>query len=89
MEEKDRKYLRMLGLLSLVGLTPVFTTVVGFFIGYELDKWLGTSPWLTGIFLLLGIITGFRDVYRYIKKSQEMSEEDAGEKHENKKHEHD
>lgn len=86
MEEKDRKYLRMLGLLSLVGLTPVLTTVIGFFIGLELDKWLGTSPWLTGIFLLLGIFTGFRDVYRYIKKSQEMSEEDSGKEPKNKKH---
>lgn len=81
MEHTDHKHLRMLGLLSLVGLTPVFATVIGFFIGLKLDQWLGTAPWLTGIFLLLGIITGFRDVYRYIKRSQEVSDEDDAKKH--------
>ena len=47
MEEKDRKLIRMLGVLSTVGLTMVFATVIGLFIGLKLDPRLGTSPWLT------------------------------------------
>ncbi len=71
MEEKDRKLIRMLGVLSTVGLTMVFATVIGLFIGLKLDAWLGTSPWFTAIFLLIGIIAGFRNLFVYAKRSQE------------------
>ncbi len=71
MEEKDRKLIRMIGVLSTVGLTIVFATVIGLFIGLKLDAWLGTSPWLTGLFLLLGIFAGFRNLFVYARRSQE------------------
>ncbi len=71
MEEKDRKLIRMLGVLSTVGLTMVLATVIGLFIGLKLDAWLGTSPWLTAVFLLIGIIAGFRNLFVYAKRSQE------------------
>jgi len=60
----------MIGVLSTVGLTMVFATVIGLFIGLKLDGWLGTSPWLTGLFLLLGIFAGFRNLFMHVKKSQ-------------------
>lgn len=37
----------------LVG--PIFG---GLFLGYLLDRWLGTRPWLTVIMLFLGIAVG-------------------------------
>jgi F0F1-type ATP synthase assembly protein I len=70
MKEEDRKLVRMLGVLSTVGLTLVFATVIGLFIGLKLDQWLGTSPWFSGLFLLLGIFAGFRNLFVYVKKSQ-------------------
>jgi ATP synthase protein I len=70
MEEKDRKLIRMLGVLSTVGLTMVFATVIGLYVGLKLDEWLGTSPWLTALFLLLGIAAGFRNLFVYAKRSQ-------------------
>ena len=48
----------------MVGVNLVVATFVGLAIGYYLDKWLGTKPWLMFIFLILGIITGFRDLFR-------------------------
>ena len=60
----------MIGVLSTVGLTMVFATVIGLFIGLKLDGWLGTSPWLAGLFLLLGIFAGFRNLFMHVKKSQ-------------------
>lgn len=36
----------------------------GAFIGWLLDRWLDTQPLLLIIFLLLGIATGFMNVYR-------------------------
>lgn len=45
--------------------------VIGLAVGYWLDKLFGTSPWLTLIFLVLGIVAGFRNLYVIGKKSQE------------------
>lgn len=70
MKEEDRKLVRMLGVLSTVGMTLVFATIIGLFIGLKLDQWLGTSPWLAGLFLLLGIFAGFRNLFVYVRKSQ-------------------
>ena len=42
-------------MLSTLGLTLVFATMIGLAIGIYLDKKFNTSPWLTIIFLLIGI----------------------------------
>ncbi len=39
----------------------------GFAIGYLLDSWLGTSPWLLLIFTPLGIVAGILNVIRAAK----------------------
>jgi ATP synthase protein I len=70
MNDKDRKLIRMIGVLSTVGLTLVFATVIGLFVGLKLDAWLGTSPWLTALFLFIGIAAGFRNLFVYAKRSQ-------------------
>ncbi len=36
----------------------------GFIIGFVLDKWLGTQPWLLLIMLFLGFAGGFMNVMR-------------------------
>jgi len=41
----------------------VAATFIGLAMGYYLDKWLGTAPWLTLIFLLIGIVSGFRNIF--------------------------
>ncbi len=38
--------------------------LVGAFIGWALDKWLGTSPWGMIVFLLLGFAAGVLNVMR-------------------------
>ncbi len=50
--------------LSMVGVTLVASTAIGLVIGYWLDRWLGTSPWLTMVFLLFGIVAGFLNLFR-------------------------
>lgn len=75
MDEKDRKLLRVVGFLSTVGISMVAATVIGWYIGMKLDEWLGTSPWLTMIFLFIGIIAGFRNLFYYAKKGQQALDE--------------
>ena len=68
MKEDTRKALRMVGLASTLGLTIVIATFIGLALGLWLDRVFNTSPWLTVIFLLLGIIAGFRNFYRFMSK---------------------
>lgn len=43
--------------------------LVGAFLGYYADKWLGTKPWLFIVFFLLGACAGVLNVYRFISKN--------------------
>jgi ATP synthase protein I len=45
------------------GLMFPSSIVVGFFIGYFLDKWLKTGPYLTVIFIIYGILAGFVNLF--------------------------
>jgi len=62
--QTDRRGIRQLGVLSGVGLTLVISTVLGFWGGRVLDRWLGTAPWLMLVGLLLGIASGFVNLFR-------------------------
>jgi ATP synthase protein I len=62
--ESERRSVRQAGNLAQVGLTLVIATVLGLWGGYALDGWLGTSPWLTVVGLLLGIVSGFVNLFR-------------------------
>ena len=65
---RDRKSfadnMRALGALSTVGFSFVLAIVFGAAIGYFLDKWLGTSPWLFFLFFVMGLAAGILNVYR-------------------------
>ncbi len=54
---------RGLALVASLGVNLVATTFAGLAIGYYLDEYLSTGPWLTVIFLVLGIVSGFRQMY--------------------------
>jgi ATP synthase protein I len=69
MKEDTRKLLRLVGLASTVGLTLVLSTVIGLAIGIWLDRVFNTGPWLTLVFLVVGIVAGFRNFYRFMTKS--------------------
>lgn len=60
---------------STVGISLVISTFIGLAIGYFLDKFFGTSPWLLIIFLMLGIVSGFRDLIRIARKGDKKNNE--------------
>lgn len=72
MEEKDRRFIRLLGVLSTVGITLVAATVIGYFLGALLDRTFGTSPWLTILFLVFGIAAGFKNLFDQARKVQDL-----------------
>ena len=65
-DKTDRQWVRQIGVYSGVGLTLVVSTVLGLWGGHALDGWLGSSPWLTLIGLLLGIASGFVNLFRAV-----------------------
>jgi len=71
----DSEYVNSLLKASVVGLHLVTATFVGLIIGYFLDKWLGTKPIFTIIFLLFGIAAGYKNMYLEIKGIHEAKPE--------------
>ncbi|PIW26987.1 MAG: phosphoribosylaminoimidazolecarboxamide formyltransferase [Rhodospirillales bacterium CG15_BIG_FIL_POST_REV_8_21_14_020_66_15] len=53
-----------LGLAFRVGIELVSAVAVGLGIGWLLDKWLDTKPWLMLVFIILGGCAGILNVYR-------------------------
>ncbi len=70
MEEETKKMFRSLGYLSTVGLAMAFSIGIGAGIGYYLDKKFGTDPWLLLVFLGLGVVAAFRNLYLMYKRGQ-------------------
>ena len=59
-EDENRKT----GFAYAAGLT-LFAAVASFCaLGWMLDKWLGTSPWMFFLFFVLGLAAGVLNVYR-------------------------
>ena len=56
-----------LGMAWRVGLELVSALVVGVAIGYLLDRWLGTKPWLLILFFVLGSAAGMLNVFRLMR----------------------
>ena len=63
MADEKKELFKSLGLLSTLGISMVASTLIGLAMGYYLDQWLETSPWLTLLFLLFGIVAGFRNIF--------------------------
>jgi len=64
MPDDEPSMLRQLARLSTIGISLVAATAIGLLIGYGLDRLLGTKPWLTMLFTLLGIAAGFLNLFR-------------------------
>jgi len=53
---------------SAIGLEIGFSVAIGVAIGYYLDRYFKTGPWLTLIFLILGVVAGLRSLFSLIKE---------------------
>ena len=70
MKEDTKKTLRLAGLASTLGFSVVFAILIGLAIGYWLDSKFGTSPWLTLVFLVMGVIAAYSNYHRFMKKQE-------------------
>ena len=59
-----------LGIAFKMSTEMVAAVVVGTIIGFILDNWFGTKPWLILIFFFVGVIAGILNVFRTAKSMQ-------------------
>jgi len=71
MKKNDKKTLMQALMASTIGYQVAFSPFIGIAIGVYLDSQFGTLPYLTLIFLVLGIVAGARSYYRFAKQQQE------------------
>jgi len=77
MKKEDKKTLMQAVMASTIGYQVAFAPFIGIAIGVFLDFKLGTGPYLTIVFLIVGIAAGGLNYYRFAKQQQE---EDKGRK---------
>jgi ATP synthase protein I len=56
--------IKKFGVAASLGTVFVSYVAAGSLIGYFLDKWLGTSPWLFLLFFAIGIGGGIYNVFK-------------------------
>ena len=59
-----------LGIAFKMSTELVAAVVVGTIIGFILDNWFGTKPWLILIFFFAGVVAGILNVFRSAKSIQ-------------------
>ena len=68
MKRENRRTIKELAYYSSIGLQVAFSIFIGLAIGVYLDKRFDLAPWLTLIFLGIGIAAGFRNIGHAIRK---------------------
>lgn len=69
MDKETKKTAVRMAYASSIGISMVIAIFGCLFLGIWLDRKLGTDPYLTLLFLLMGIVAGFRNMYVLIRRS--------------------
>ncbi len=72
MKRETRRYIKELAYFSTIGLSVALAIFIGLAIGVYLDRRWGTTPWMTLLFMVLGIAAGFKNIGLAIKKSRDL-----------------
>lgn len=68
MNRETRRWIKELAYFSSLGLSMALSVFIGLAIGIYLDRVFDVTPWLTLVFLVMGIIAGYRNIALAIKK---------------------
>jgi len=67
-KEEMRAIFRAMSLITTMGVSIASCVGMGVFVGWLLDRWLGTSPWLILVFSLLGVVAAFKTIFELFKR---------------------
>lgn len=68
---KGKKSLRFIALASSLTFVMAGSVAAGYIIGQFLENRMGGNGLLTALFIFLGILAGFYNIYREVKKARE------------------
>ena len=74
MSEDKREVIKSLLSYSSLGLEMGLCVAIGIGIGYFLDRYFHTAPYLTIIFMIFGIIAAMKTIYKLMKKLEKENE---------------
>lgn len=77
--KKKYGFLANFALVSQIGITMVIPIVLGVWLGGKLDSKLGTKGLFLIVFILLGVASGFRNVYFLVYKRFDNKKDDKDE----------
>ena len=72
MKREKLRWVRELAYYGSLGLQVAFSIFIGLFLGLYLDRLFDTAPWLMFVFLIFGIVAGFRNIGLAVKKSRKF-----------------
>ncbi|MCX5813802.1 MAG: AtpZ/AtpI family protein [Proteobacteria bacterium] len=76
MSDNKNNVVRSLISFSSLGLEMGLSVAIGIGMGYFLDSYFKTSPYLTILFMLFGIVAAFKTIYMLLKKVKKEDERD-------------
>ncbi len=72
MKRETRRWIKELAYYSSLGFQIALSIFIGLAVGVYLDRRFETRPWLTLVFLGLGIAAAFRNIGLAMKKGQRL-----------------
>jgi len=69
-EEDKEETNRKAGVAYTAAFSLFASVVSGLIVGWLLDRWLGTRPWLLVVGIILGSVAGF---YEFIRSTSKLS----------------
>ena len=74
LSQDKREVVRSLLSYSSLGIEMGLCVAIGIGMGYYLDRYFVTSPYLTIIFMIFGIIAAMKTIYQLMKKLEKENE---------------
>ena len=74
MVKLDKTSLIQMAYASSIGIAMVLAIFGSLYLGNWLDRKFGTLPYFTVIFLVLGVVAGFKNIYNVIQKNVKNEE---------------
>lgn len=74
LSQDKREVVKSLLSYSSLGIEMGLCVAIGIGMGYYLDRYFETSPYLTIIFMIFGIIAAMKTIYQLMKKLEKENE---------------
>ena len=64
----QNEFMRAFAFFLQISVTIIACVAIGIFIGWLLDRLLGTTPWLLMVFSFAGAAAAFKSIFEFAKK---------------------